>query len=75
MYICICHSVTDNDINHAIKKGACSMNDLSTQLKVGTCCGRCKSCVKGLLNQSVVDSTSATNALLLLKTESHVIQK
>ncbi|SMN16932.1 hypothetical protein CRYPA_570 [uncultured Candidatus Thioglobus sp.] len=28
------------------------MNDLSKQLKVGTCCGRCKDCAKKMLNQS-----------------------
>ncbi|MDC9715083.1 MAG: (2Fe-2S)-binding protein [Gammaproteobacteria bacterium] len=52
MYICICNAVTDKDIQCAIKKGACSLNDLSKQLKVGTCCGRCKTCAKKILNQS-----------------------
>ena len=52
MYICICNAVTDKDINKAIKNGACSMNDLSKQLKVGTCCGRCKNCAKKILNDS-----------------------
>ena len=52
MYICICNAVTDKDIKKAINNGACSMNDLSEQLKVGTCCGRCKSCAKKILNQS-----------------------
>ncbi|MDC9727530.1 MAG: (2Fe-2S)-binding protein [Candidatus Thioglobus sp.] len=52
MYICICNAVTDKDIQTAINKGASSMNDLSKQLKVGTCCGRCISCAKKMLNQS-----------------------
>ncbi|CAC9536443.1 hypothetical protein BHECKSOX_1529 [Bathymodiolus heckerae thiotrophic gill symbiont] len=52
MYICICNAVTDRDIQTAIDNGACSMNDLSKQLKVGTCCGRCKDCAKKMLNQS-----------------------
>ncbi len=52
MYICICNSVTDKDIEKAIHKGACSMNDLSDKLKVGTCCGRCKSCAKKILQKS-----------------------
>ncbi|SMN11773.1 Bacterioferritin-associated ferredoxin [uncultured Candidatus Thioglobus sp.] len=52
MYVCICNAVTDKDINQAIKQGARSLNDLSTQLKVGTCCGRCKDCAKKILDQS-----------------------
>ncbi|SMM98717.1 Bacterioferritin-associated ferredoxin [uncultured Candidatus Thioglobus sp.] len=52
MYVCICNAVTDKDINQAIEQGARSLNDLSTQLKVGTCCGRCKGCAKKMLNQS-----------------------
>ena len=52
MYICICNAVTDKDIEKAINNGACSMNDLSKELKVGTCCGRCKTCAKRILNKS-----------------------
>ncbi|EEZ80768.1 MAG: hypothetical protein HN639_03780 [Candidatus Thioglobus sp.] len=56
MYICICNAVTDKDIQKAVKNGACSINDLGKELKVGTCCGRCKSCAK-----RVIDECTATN--------------
>jgi len=61
MYICICNAVTDKDIEKAIDNGACSMNDLSKQLKVGTCCGRCKSCAKKMLNKSQSISIQTLN--------------
>ncbi len=53
MYVCICHSVTDKQIRKAVEQGACTMDALSEELKVGTCCGRCTGCAQGILNQSV----------------------
>lgn len=52
MYVCICNSVTDRDIITAAENGASSLKDLSDELNVATCCGRCASCAKGLLRQS-----------------------
>jgi bacterioferritin-associated ferredoxin len=53
MYICLCHEVTDREIKHAAKSGAASMQDLRDLLHVGTTCGRCSDCVKGLLKESL----------------------
>ena len=53
MYICICHAVTDREIKHAAKSGASSMKDLRKTLNVGTTCGRCSSCAKDLLKESL----------------------
>lgn len=54
MYVCICNSVTDHDIRAAAGKGISSMQALGDQLKVGTCCGRCRECASRILNESVV---------------------
>jgi bacterioferritin-associated ferredoxin len=51
MYVCICHAVTDKDIIKAAENGACSLKDLSNELNVATCCGRCATCALGLLKQ------------------------
>jgi len=51
MYVCVCHSVTDRDIIKAAENGASSLEDLSNELNVATCCGRCATCAKGLLRQ------------------------
>ncbi len=52
MYVCVCNSVTDRDILAAAENGARSLEDLSEELNVATCCGRCATCAKNLLNQS-----------------------
>jgi len=52
MYVCVCNAVTDKDIINAAKNGASSLEDLSDELNVATCCGRCATCAKGLLRQS-----------------------
>lgn len=52
MYVCVCNAITDKDIKKAICDGACSVNDLSKALNVGTCCGKCKSCCHQYLKQA-----------------------
>lgn len=54
MYVCVCNAVTDRDIRSAADNGISSMEALSNELKVGTCCGRCSDCAKQVLNQSLV---------------------
>lgn len=51
MYVCICNQVTDKDILKAVENGANSLKDLANELKVASCCGRCATCAKGLLQQ------------------------
>ena len=50
MYVCICNSVTDRDIRKAAKNGVNTLEALSQQLKVATCCGRCADCAQDLLD-------------------------
>jgi len=53
MYICICNAVTDRDIVRAAEAGARSADDLAHELGVGLGCGRCTSCAKSLLVETV----------------------
>lgn len=41
MFICICKAVSDRHIRGAVNDGATSLRDLTRELKVGTCCGKC----------------------------------
>jgi bacterioferritin-associated ferredoxin len=41
MIICICNTVSDRHIRTAVRAGACSLRDLTRELRVGTCCGKC----------------------------------
>ena len=61
MYICLCHGVSDKKIEQAIDQGARSMRDLSTELKVGSQCGKCCNCAKKILNQKLIDIVDVTD--------------
>jgi bacterioferritin-associated ferredoxin len=41
MIICICKAVSDRHIRSAVKGGAESLRDLTRELGLGTCCGKC----------------------------------
>ena len=61
MYVCICNNVTDREIRDAVKNGVTTLEALSQQLKVATCCGRCSDCALNLLdsiNEEPVVSSS-----------------
>lgn len=58
MYVCICNAVSDREIRGAVKLGARTMDDLSSLLGVGTCCGKCTDCAKSVLHEAL-DSTVA----------------
>lgn len=49
MYVCVCHRVTDSQILEAADQGAKTLDCLSRELKVATCCGRCAECACELL--------------------------
>lgn len=56
MYVCICNEVTDRQIRRAVDQGACSLQDLSAQLKVGTCCGKCKCMAKKVMREALQEN-------------------
>lgn len=41
MYICVCHGVSEKDIQKAVEDGASTIQCLQAVLKVATCCGAC----------------------------------
>lgn len=41
MIVCVCQAVSDREIRSAVKGGASSLRDLTRELGVGTCCGKC----------------------------------
>jgi len=54
MYICLCHGVTDTQIESAIDDGATTMKELTSELKVGSQCGKCCQCTKKVLNNKLM---------------------
>jgi bacterioferritin-associated ferredoxin len=53
VYICLCNAITDREIVRAAEAGARSTDDLAAQLGVGTGCGRCRTCAKALLVETI----------------------
>ncbi len=53
MYICLCHSVTDNDIRACVEDGARSMRDLRRELGVASQCGKCACHAREVLKDSL----------------------
>jgi len=54
MIVCVCKAVSERHIRTAVKGGATSLRDLTRDLGVGTCCGKClpeaKSALSAALN-------------------------
>jgi bacterioferritin-associated ferredoxin len=53
MIICICKAVSDRHIKSAVKGGATSLRDLTRELGLGTCCGKCLPEAKATLSASL----------------------
>jgi bacterioferritin-associated ferredoxin len=62
MIVCICKAVSDRHIRSAVKGGATNLRDLTRELGVGTCCGKCLPEAKATLSASL-DSRSRSTVL------------
>jgi bacterioferritin-associated ferredoxin len=62
MIICVCKAVSDRHIKSAVKGGARSLRDLTRELGVGTCCGKCVPEARATLSASL-DSRSESAVL------------
>jgi bacterioferritin-associated ferredoxin len=49
MYVCICHGVTDNEINAEIATGARTEEEIGERCGAGTGCGTCVDKICALL--------------------------
>ena len=58
MIVCICNNVSDRKIRQAVDAGMHSMVELRNNLDVGTCCGKCHSCAKRVLNDCLQQSAA-----------------
>lgn len=54
MYICVCHAVTDRQIREAVDKGATTLPELQCQLPVASCCGRCETAAREVIDEHLV---------------------
>ena len=63
MIVCVCKAVSDRQIRVAVKGGASSLRDLTRDLGVGTCCGKCLPEAKAALSASLQARDSLRSAL------------
>ena len=56
MIVCICQNVSDKAIRQALEDGAGSMQEIRSQLGVGSCCGKCNAFAKTLVRAHLEDS-------------------
>jgi bacterioferritin-associated ferredoxin len=59
MIICVCKAVSDRHIRAAVKNGAASVRDLSRELGLGSCCGKCLPEAKATLSAALDSDASA----------------
>lgn len=66
MYICVCKGVSERRIRRAVDDGAVvSLRDLSRELGVGTCCGKCVPAARELLSEANARMAPPATALPL----------
>ncbi len=63
MIVCVCKAVSDRQIRAAVKDGANSLRDLTRDLGVGTCCGKCLPEAKASLSSCLQARDSIRPAL------------
>jgi len=53
MFVCLCKSVTDNQIREAVDEGVQSFQAMQNHLKVSSVCGACTCEVKKIMQQKL----------------------
>ncbi|HEY3731183.1 MAG TPA: (2Fe-2S)-binding protein [Steroidobacteraceae bacterium] len=51
MYVCICHGITERQIQRAVEHGARSLGEVQMHLPVAGCCGRCEDCAREVIRE------------------------
>ena len=59
MIVCVCKAVSERHIRVAVKGGANSLRDLTRELGVGTCCGKCLPEAKAALHAALESRDSS----------------
>lgn len=61
MYVCLCKGITDSQIREAASQGASSLSQVRRQLGVASCCGKCASTAREILNEQRLNQTTENN--------------
>ncbi|MDC8759465.1 (2Fe-2S)-binding protein [Janthinobacterium fluminis] len=64
MIVCVCNNISDREIRQAVDLGLSSMAELRRDLGVATCCGKCHSCAKEVLQEHISNQTPLQERVL-----------
>ncbi|MFN2328973.1 MAG: bacterioferritin-associated ferredoxin [Chromatocurvus sp.] len=64
MFICLCNGITDNQIRHAVRNGALSLDCLQEALGVAGQCGQCSEAAVAVLTESLASRETTRAAPL-----------
>lgn len=59
MIVCICNNVSERDIQRAVASGMSTMGELRRNLGVATCCGKCDSCARQVLQTCLTEAKTS----------------
>jgi bacterioferritin-associated ferredoxin len=68
MFVCLCHAVTERDVQEAIEAGAATVEEVGYCTRAGTCCGSCVPVVAGMLDRAAAKETPRPARLRVLTT-------
>ena len=54
MYVCICHGITEKDIQKAAQSGVSTINQLAAETGATTGCGSCLDMAEDILQQQTI---------------------
>ncbi len=71
MIVCVCHRVSDRDIEREVRHGCASFDELQDELRVGTACGSCTDCARDTFDvaracRPTVAEVQAANAVRVI---------
>lgn len=53
MIVCVCKAVSDKHIRRLVGEGASSLREVSRELGLGTCCGKCVPQAREVLSEAL----------------------
>ena len=65
MYVCLCKSVTDQQIKESVENGVTSFSAMRSHLDVSTACGKCECEVKQIIQKKLQKELSLRSATVL----------
>jgi len=62
MIVCVCHRISDRDIERHARNGCASFDELQMDSGVASCCGSCTDCARDVFENARSSSGSRPHA-------------